>query len=49
MMIKYPEIGIRGLSCRLCPRYRTEGKSKVLHLILDEITERKNYYLKLRK
>jgi len=25
------------------------GKSKVLHSILDEIAERKNYYLKLRK
>jgi len=24
-------------------------KSKILHLILDEIAERKNYYLKLRK
>ncbi len=28
MEIKYPEIGICGLSCRLCPRYHTEGKSK---------------------
>ena len=28
MQIKYPEIGICGLSCRLCPRYHTEGKSK---------------------
>ena len=26
-----------------------KGKSKVLHSILDEIAERKNYYLKLRK
>ena len=28
MKIKYPEIGICGLSCRLCPGYHTEGKSK---------------------
>jgi hypothetical protein len=28
MQIKYPEIGICGLSCRLCPNYHTEGKSK---------------------
>lgn len=28
MKIKYPEIGICGLSCKLCPRYYTEGKSK---------------------
>jgi len=49
MIIKYPEIGICGLSCRLCPRYHTESKSKILHSILDEIAERKNYYLKLRK
>ncbi len=28
MQIKYPEIGICGLSCRLCPRYHTEAKSK---------------------
>lgn len=28
MQIKYPEIGICGLSCRLCPRYQTEAKSK---------------------
>ncbi|GAK49128.1 hypothetical protein U14_00346 [Candidatus Moduliflexus flocculans] len=26
--IKYPEIGICGLSCRLCPNYYTEGKSR---------------------
>jgi hypothetical protein len=26
--IEYPEIGICGLSCRLCPSYLTEGKSK---------------------
>ncbi len=26
--IKYPEIGICGFSCRLCPRYHTEGKEK---------------------
>lgn len=28
MQIKYPEIGICGLSCKLCPRYHTETKSK---------------------
>lgn len=28
MRIKFPEIGICGLSCRLCPRYHTEGKSR---------------------
>lgn len=28
MQIKFPEIGICGLSCRLCPRYHTEGKSR---------------------
>jgi len=28
IQIKYPEIGICGLSCRLCPRYHTESKSK---------------------
>lgn len=28
MQIKYPEVGICGLSCRLCPSYHTEGKSK---------------------
>ena len=28
MMIKYPEIGICGLSCRLCPHYHTEGASR---------------------
>jgi hypothetical protein len=28
MKIKYPEIGICGLSCRLCPHYHTEGASK---------------------
>lgn len=28
MDIKYPEIGICGLSCRLCPRYHTEGDSR---------------------
>ena len=30
MIIKYPEIGICGLSCRLCPRYHTEAKSRCL-------------------
>lgn len=28
MQIKCPEIGICGLSCRLCPRYHIEGRSK---------------------
>lgn len=28
MKIEYPEIGICGLSCRLCPRYQSEGKSR---------------------
>ncbi|RPI39614.1 MAG: DUF3795 domain-containing protein [Methanoregulaceae archaeon] len=28
MRIQYPEIGICGLSCRLCPQYHTEGKSR---------------------
>ncbi len=28
MQIKYPEIGICGLSCRLCPRYHTETKNR---------------------
>ena len=28
MQIEYPEIGICGLSCRLCPTYHTESKSK---------------------
>jgi len=28
MKIKYPEIGICGLSCRLCPHYHTEGTSR---------------------
>jgi hypothetical protein len=26
--IKYPNIGVCGLSCRLCPRYYTEGPSR---------------------
>jgi hypothetical protein len=26
--IKYPEIGICGLSCRFCPHYKTDSKSK---------------------
>jgi hypothetical protein len=30
MQIKYPEIGICGLSCRLCPIYNTEAESKCL-------------------
>ncbi len=28
MEIKYPQIGICGLSCQLCPMYHTDGKSK---------------------
>jgi hypothetical protein len=28
MKIEYPEVGICGLSCRLCPRYHTDGKSR---------------------
>ena len=28
MIIKYPEIGICGLSCKLCPAYHRETKSK---------------------
>jgi hypothetical protein len=28
LQFEYPEIGICGLSCRLCPTYHTEGKSK---------------------
>lgn len=28
MDIAYPETGICGLSCKLCPRYHTEGKSR---------------------
>lgn len=28
MQIEYPEIGICGLSCRLCPNYHTDSKSK---------------------
>ncbi len=28
IQIKYPEIGICGLSCRLCSRYHTESKSR---------------------
>lgn len=28
MEIKYPEIGICGLSCRLCPHYQTEAASR---------------------
>ena len=30
MKIKYPEIGVCGLSCRLCPMYNTEAESKCL-------------------
>jgi hypothetical protein len=28
--IKYPEVGVCGLSCRLCPMYNTEAESKCL-------------------
>lgn len=28
MQIKYPEIGICGLSCRLCPSYHAQGESR---------------------
>ena len=28
MKIEFPEIGVCGLSCRLCPRYHTDTKSK---------------------
>ncbi len=28
MKIKYPKVGICGLSCRLCPMYNTRAKSK---------------------
>jgi hypothetical protein len=30
MKIKYPKIGICGLSCRLCPNYITDAKSRCL-------------------
>lgn len=30
MEIRYPEVGVCGLSCRLCPRYHTESKSRCL-------------------
>ncbi len=30
MKIEYPQIGICGLSCRLCPNYHTETKSRCL-------------------
>ncbi len=30
MKIEYPEIGICGLSCRLCPSYHTDAKSRCL-------------------
>ena len=30
MQIKYPEIGVCGLSCRLCPMYNTKAESKCL-------------------
>lgn len=84
MHINYPEIGICGLSCRLCPMYKGHSKSyycisvtvleleelkealtqskkqsdgiddikeksKILHSILDNISLKKKYYLKLRK
>lgn len=28
MKVAYPQIGVCGLSCRLCPRYQSESKSK---------------------
>ncbi len=28
MEIKYPQVGICGLSCILCPMYQTDSKSK---------------------
>lgn len=28
MKIRYPEIGVCGLSCRLCPMYHIEGESR---------------------
>ena len=28
MQIKYPEIGVCGLSCRLCPSYHAQGESR---------------------
>jgi len=28
MNINYPEIGVCGLSCRLCPKYHTDGDSR---------------------
>lgn len=28
MKIRYPEIGVCGLSCRLCPSYQSRGKSR---------------------
>jgi hypothetical protein len=30
MQITYPDIGVCGLSCRLCPMYNTEAESKCL-------------------
>ena len=30
MQIKYPEIGVCGLSCKLCPMYNTETESRCL-------------------
>jgi PP-loop superfamily ATP-utilizing enzyme len=30
MQIKYPEIGVCGLFCRLCPMYNTEAESRCL-------------------
>ena len=30
MKIKYPQIGVCGLSCRLCPMYNTEAESRCL-------------------
>jgi hypothetical protein len=30
MQIKYPDLGVCGLSCRLCPMYNTEAESRCL-------------------
>jgi hypothetical protein len=30
MQIKYPDIGVCGLSCRLCPMYNTDAESRCL-------------------
>ena len=30
MLPRFPQIGVCGLSCRLCPRYQTDGESRCL-------------------